>query len=165
MNRTLTNTIRFIIDEFLPPIIRDNKFFMYPLFYYWFKGKDIETAMEFKKKVLKFSEEDFINYYKHLDCRAKDRSSDLNENSINYIISQINILSENIIDIGCGNGYLIKKIEGSFKKFGCDVFDETPKNLGAEYIQGDILSLPFDDDSYDIVICTHTLEHIPRVDL
>jgi hypothetical protein len=48
MNRRLTNTIRFVMDELLPPIIRDNKYFMYPFFYIWYKGNNVKVHMEFK---------------------------------------------------------------------------------------------------------------------
>lgn len=49
MNRNLTNAIRFILDECIPPIIRDSKLFMYPLFYIWFKGKNIEKVMNLNR--------------------------------------------------------------------------------------------------------------------
>src|ERR1035438_10467524 len=51
MKREITNTVRYLIDNWLPPVIRDNKFFMYPVFYYWFKGKNIDKIMNFKKDV------------------------------------------------------------------------------------------------------------------
>ncbi|MFM2048604.1 MAG: hypothetical protein RI955_1152, partial [Bacteroidota bacterium] len=42
MNRSLTNTIRFILDECIPPLIRDSRWFMYPFFYIWYKGKKVK---------------------------------------------------------------------------------------------------------------------------
>ncbi len=39
MNRKITNTIRFVLDELIPPIIRDSYWFMYPIFYIVYKGR------------------------------------------------------------------------------------------------------------------------------
>ena len=50
MNRTLTNIIRFILDQLIPPILRDNKTLMYPAFFIWCGGRHsaIKGLMEYK---------------------------------------------------------------------------------------------------------------------
>lgn len=74
-----------------------------------------------------------------------------------------------ILDIGCGQGFLLKKIsekaEPDSKIFGLDI---SPKlceiarrnNPKAAIIQGDAENLPFEDRQFDFVFMTETLEHL-----
>ena len=52
MNRKLTNSIRFVMDELIPPFIRDSKIFMYPFFYLAYRGRNIREMMDFKSKYI-----------------------------------------------------------------------------------------------------------------
>ena len=146
MERRLTNIFRFILDEIIPPFIRDNRIFMYPLFYYWFKGKHIALMMNFKNEVLTLSRHDLTNIYKHLDCRAKDRETDLNKNTVQKILSTMDPTSKNVIDVGCGNGYLLRKMDNSINKFGCDVFDSNQigNNNSYKYYMQTLLHIHMD---------------------
>ena len=165
MKRSLTNKIRYILDELIPPFIRDNKFFMYPFFYYWFKGKKISLMMNFKSEILKISDEELMNIYSDLESRSRDRKTDLNNNTIKKINSIISSESENLIDVGCGNGFLLNKIKLPLSKFGCDVFDESKfkNNQDFNYSTQNIKNLKFKDSFFDTVICCHTIEHIPDI--
>ena len=165
MNRSLTNRIRYILDELIPPFVRDNKFFMYPFFYYWFKGKDISLMMNFKTEILKISDNELIDIYSNLDSRSRDRKTDLNNKTIKKINSIISINSENLIDVGCGNGFLLNKIKLPLSKFGCDVFEEDKykNNQTFNYSTQNIKRLKFKDSFFDTVICCHTIEHIPDI--
>jgi ubiquinone/menaquinone biosynthesis C-methylase UbiE len=42
----------------------------------------------------------------------------------------------------------------------CTGCDYTKQAQRFEMVKGSILSLPFDDNSFDVVLCTHALEHI-----
>ena len=138
---------------------------MYPFFYYWFKGKNISLMMNFKTKILKISDQELLNIYSDIDSRSRDRKTDLNNNTIKKINSIISNKSENIIDVGCGNGFLLNKIKLPLSKFGCDVFDEDEyKNSKTfNYSKQDIKNLKFKDNFFDTVICCHTIEHIPDI--
>lgn len=164
MNRRLTNIIRFFLDECLPPIIRDNKYFMYPLLYVWFKGKNIRAIMNFKRNVWKMSHEEFVDFYNQRDSMAKDRPTDLSEQSIDYMLARFDSDADSLLDVGCGNGYWLEKVRAShpnIKLTGCDVFDEKPFEAeDIHYQMGNIEALPFSDNSVDIVSCHHVLEHV-----
>jgi len=164
MNRYLTNTIRFFMDGFLPPIIRDNKYFMYPFFYIAYKGKHIQTAMEFKSLIYTMSDEEYENIYKNLECIGNDRPTDLSSKCIRYILKNIEPSTKTVLDAGCGRGFFVKKlIEAGYQTYGCDVFDEL-KLDGCTYVQANIEKLPFRDKQFDVVICNHTLEHVKNFD-
>lgn len=159
MNRRYTNIIRFIIDEIIPPIIRDSKWFMYPFFRLLYKKENIHDAMHFKSNILKMSSEDLEKFDDPLSCK---RESDLTQNSIKKIIDLSEGSDESIADIGCGNGYLLNLIKQKYpnkKTYGIDL-DNRLKYDNINFLKGDITNLPFEDDHFDIVISTHTIEHI-----
>jgi len=68
---------------------------------------------------------------------------------------------QNVIDIGCGDGKFIKlapqKISG---------IDNNPEAVrwcqqqGLNVISGNALDLPFEDESYDGIHCSHLIEHL-----
>ena len=166
MNRNLTNVIRYFMDEWLPPVIRDNKYLMYPLFYIWYKGKHVEKRMEFKRVFHKLTREEYGAFYEMTDSLSHDRPTDLNQQSIEHIISQIPSKDSKIIDIGCGRGYFLKILQerGYTNISGTDLFDEL--DLGsATYYKTDIEHMPFVDGEFEVVICSHTIEHVLDLDM
>lgn len=160
MNRNLTNLIRIFMDEWLPPVIRDSNWFMYPFFYIWFKGKNIRTYMDFKSLAYSMSDEEFSDVYRNLDCMAKDRPTDMNDECVDFILKNLDSSAKTVLDVGCGLGYFINKVHdlGKFETFGCDVLPSAP--IKGTFVQGSIDALPFPDNSFDIVTCNHTIEHI-----
>ena len=161
MKRELTNKLRYIMDCWLPPAIRDNKFFMYPVFYYWFKGKNIGRMMNYKREVFLMNEDEYASMYMNMDIRTKNRPSDMNKASIEYIFQHSAENAETLLDVGCGRGYFLNVLaeRTPYKLTGLDLVDKV-NGLKADYVRGFVEKLPFPDKSFDIVTCTHTIEHI-----
>lgn len=73
-----------------------------------------------------------------------------------------------IIDIGCGEGYVIYRIRKKFPALPLYGFDLTQGRIAvtkshvpdAHLLRGDVLSLPFPDNTFDVVICSELLEHM-----
>lgn len=162
MNRKLTNTIRFFMDELLPPFIRDTKWFMYPFYYFAYRGRNLKEVMDFKSKVYSFTEKDYDHFYNNLNTISRNRVTDLNQACIDFIIDRIDPSANSVIDIGCGKGHLlsvIKKNHPNLTQFGFDI--KNPDGTEAfTYIKGNIENLPFEDKQFDIVTCCHTVEHL-----
>ena len=59
VDRRVTNIIRGIMDEWIPPAIRDNRYFMYPLYRFWFKGKNLDQIMHFKANFHRLTDAEF----------------------------------------------------------------------------------------------------------
>ena len=161
MNRNLTTKIAFVLDQILPPILRDQKWFMWPLFRILFDQKSAKMFMEFKIRAPFFKDGDFDNWYCTLKKAHIQRPTDLNDDCLKHIIK--NIVGKKILDIACGRGYLLKCIaqEKSRQCYGVDL------DISAEFTEENIIwqkghvnFIPFEDKAFDTVICTHTLEHI-----
>jgi ubiquinone/menaquinone biosynthesis C-methylase UbiE len=166
MNRTITNAIRFVMDECIPPIIRDSRWFMYPFFYYWFKGKNVRLYMDFKDRVRSMTSNEFEQCYRELDCRATDRPTDLNQKCIDYILKYLDAGSTSLLDAGCGRGHwlnLVQQHHNNLSITGCDFFDSST-GFNFTYEKANIESLPFADNSFDIVTCFHTIEHVRNLE-
>lgn len=76
-----------------------------------------------------------------------------------------------ILDVGCGKGEPAMFINrnGGYFTIGLDAFDPYLKHcktcgIHDTYIQADVRSLPFTDNSFDSVICLEVLEHLEKED-
>lgn len=76
--------------------------------------------------------------------------------------------NELILDVGCGEGFLISKIKSKYPKtkvIGIDIMKDClvrsiKKNDEISLVLGDAIKLPFANNTFDKVICTAVLEHL-----
>lgn len=86
-----------------------------------------------------------------------------------YILS-LGLEEPMILDAGCGEGFIDALLLERFSHVnitGLEFTEEAIKiarqmNPTAEYIQSDIVKMPFGDHTFDIVICTEVLEHLEK---
>ena len=163
INRDSTYLPRLFLDECLPPFLRDNKYFMYPFFYVWFKGKNVRNIMEFKSNFHKYTEKEFRTLNKELDSFAQERPTDLNTHSLQYMIDHLDPHASAVLDVGCGRGKFLKKVqEKGYRTAGCDLYHD-PLLVCDDFFESNAEALPFADKTFDIVTCSHTLEHTRNV--
>jgi Methylase involved in ubiquinone/menaquinone biosynthesis len=162
-NRDFTIKLNYLLDNFLPPIIRDNAIFMYPLFWLVFKDKT-KLLFKFKEQFPFLDYDQYIKYYEIVGGIA--RETDLNSKCINYILD--NIYGETVLDAGCGGGFLVRQIELKLPRvktiYGMDILVDETKEGKITYVRGFLEKMPFDTKSFDTVICSHTLEHVIDID-
>ena len=159
MKREHTNIVRFIIEDCLPPIIRD-----LPLFNTILSkasGMDLKKCRKLRKNIPFLSPEELSAFYKDFP-RIQDQT-DNSSRCIQGIID--NVTGNSLCDVGCGTGHLLERI-----RQGCNLhtlagvdFSEHDEWAALDHIrfyQHDIMDLPFSDDQFDTVVSTHTLEHV-----
>lgn len=96
----------------------------------------------------------------------------LNENSLEhlhrYAIATDFVCGKNALDIACGEGYgtaLLGQYANNI--VGIDISESTINKAQAKYIQkgvefitGDICKIPFPQETFDVITCFETIEHI-----
>jgi len=68
---------------------------------------------------------------------------------------------ETILDAGCGNGTITNHLYG-YDITAADRSEEALKYVKHRAVQAEIEHLPFADDSFDLVLCSDVLEHLPN---
>lgn len=150
------------MDEYIPRYIRNSRWFMYPFYFFAYRGKNIKQVMNFKSLVRSFTPGEYNKFYSELNSISRNRKTDLTEKQVLFILQHIDKDAKNILDVGCGKGYLlerIKKQQPQLKLAGIDVVNNM-QDSGIDFYPGDITDLPFASAAFDTVICTHTIEHI-----
>ena len=76
-----------------------------------------------------------------------------------------------LLDCGCGTGPMISLLYEKDPTKNYTGIDITPKMIevakakglkGVKWIVGDCENLPFDDDSFDVIICSNSFHHYPN---
>ncbi len=70
---------------------------------------------------------------------------------------------QRVLDVGCGPGWILEQVRAFYpnaKLYGVDVIDRTLPGVDFQRLDLDLDPLPFPDGFFDVVICTHVLEHL-----
>lgn len=160
LTRNTTKYIHFIIDQLIPPLLRDQGWFMKPFLRLVLKDT-YQYFVTFKEFAHELSEDEFREYYEKT-YGILDRSTDLNQECLDYLIKKVG--SGDILEAGCGNGYLSGQLVSNERKItACDI-NVTEKTKSTHptivFVKSSLEALPFEDGQFDEVVCTHTLEHV-----
>lgn len=164
MSRDTALFFHYILDQLMPPIIRDCRAFMSIPLWFMFRHR-YKIYLDFKDKAFSLTEEEFCNVYRTVSDTAIARDTDLNKASIEKIMQSAG--GKKILDVGCGRGFLVNLLsedkEKNYEVSGVDIVisdklrGKFPK---VKFYENNVESLPFADKEFDTVICTHTLEHV-----
>ena len=164
MNRRTTNAIRFVLEELVPPILRDSRAFRSVAKLAW--GAHIDDLADFRARAPFLTDEEYEALYRH-HPRVHE-GTDNSEACIARIAGDV--VGSSVADIGCGTGALLKRIHaanpGLTRLTGVDfAIDDADALPGIDYVAAKIEDLPFGDNAFDTVICTHVIEHVlePRL--
>lgn len=92
------------------------------------------------------------------------------EKRIDVVFNELlpeNIEGKRILDAGCGTGWFSKKAaEKGAVVVSMDVGDKllskVAQKCNSERVVGSVLNIPFDDNTFDFVISSEVIEHIPE---
>ena len=146
MKRASELRIVSLLDNYLPPKIRDSVV--------------LQTLLE--KYVWKKSRKHVADFrLNSFDYSASQRPTDLNQPCINEILQSLRGVK--ILEVGSGRGYLSELLSSQGKSVTSVDYVEPHSTPGYQFIKASVNTLPFEDASFDTVICAHTLEHVPDI--
>jgi SAM-dependent methyltransferase len=169
MNRNWTNRLRYVLDECLPPILRDSRWFMWPLFVLAYRRFDVGEFMDFKQRAWSMNDAEYERFYAQLQGSiSRRRATDLNEDCLHFIANWALTQESNleVLDVGSAHGYLLKQLhtlQPGWSLHGVDVALSSESSQPYRAHRGLLPNLPFADQQFDWVLCTHVLEHVPNL--
>lgn len=169
MKRELTTRIRYVLDELVPPVIRDSRWFMWPFFVLAYGTFSVRHFMDFKSRAYFMTDEEYRDFYASLGHSiSRRRATDLNEASVNFILEKLPAdANAAVLDVGAGNGYLLARLAQARqwqRIAGVDVVARPDPARRFESHTGQLPQLPFGDKEFDVVTCTHVIEHLLDVE-
>ncbi|HEX7114786.1 MAG TPA: methyltransferase domain-containing protein [Steroidobacter sp.] len=161
MRRETVNKIRYVLEEWLPPALRDSRFMRALFRLYW--GSFIDDLEQFRANITHLSPAEYKRVYD-----AMPRIQDQTDNSTACLEEIAScVTGAKVCDVGCGTGYLLQFLQARSKTdtefTGVDFIIEPQareRYPSIRFVAAPIEQLPFPDRHFDTVVCTHVLEHI-----
>jgi SAM-dependent methyltransferase len=157
-SRSVTSPINWILDNLLPPALRDSRLFMTPLFRALF-GARASDFMRFKEEAPFLTKREFRGWYERLASSHIRRESDLTPEALEAVLEAV--VGDQVLDVGAGRGFLARRLaeRAAGLVVGVDLFASGGAGR-AHLLRADGEALPFRDGAFDTVTCCHTLEHV-----
>lgn len=159
MNRKTTNRIRFVLEDLIPPVLRDSGLFHRMARMAW--GDHVTRLASFRARAPFLTPGEYETLYR--EHPRVHEGTDNSEACIRRIAADV--LPGSVCDVGCGTGALIRRIRDA--RDDCDAFtgvdfvvDDAAGIEGVNYVAARIEALPFPDRHFDTVVCTHVIEHV-----
>lgn len=158
--RTFSTTVQRILDDFVPPVLRDSRWLMSIPMFLLFRSK-APIFLDFKASAHAMTTEEFGTVYERLEGIDLQGETDLNKRCTHYILRSLK--GKSVLEVGCGRGYLASKLAKQLPTTACDIF--IPLKLPNRYPEvkfetANIGKLPYHSNAFDTVVTTHTLEHV-----
>ena len=160
LSRETSLRIRNLLDDGLPAFVRDSRLVMVPLLRFAL-GKQAREFVDFKQRAFDMTPEEFSDFYRRISGSEVHGATDLNEACANAILETVR--GRRVLEVGCGRGWLAERMArvGSEVTASDIVLSDAVRALpGIEVRTAPAEALPWPDDSFDVVVSTHTLEHV-----
>ena len=159
MRRETTNKIRTVLEDFVPPMLRDSGVFRALAKLAW--GAHIDRLAKFRAHAPFLSAQEYEQLYR--DHPRVHAETDNSAACVARIAADV--MGDSVCDVGCGTGYLLSLIRAARPALhtchGVDfVIEDAAVLAGVVFTAARIETLPFPDRFFDTVVCTHVIEHI-----
>lgn len=160
VNRNFSVAVQYLLDEWVPPRIRDSRLFMTLPMKFVLKDSANEF-MTFKNWFYSADSKKIGKLYENTGhVQELQGETDLNKACTDRILQKIS--TKNVLEVGCGRAYLANLMTKKAKVTACDIVisSQLPKKFpDIKFMSEDIENLSYKDNAFDTVVCTHTLEH------
>jgi SAM-dependent methyltransferase len=162
LNRDSINKLRYVLEDVMPAFVRDSRLF-YGLMWLMYRDRT-RYFTDFRVRSPHLTRDEYEAYYRAFPALLEQ--TDLNQACIERIVAES--VGDTAIDVGCGRGYFADVLRRRTGKQVTGVDFIVPQALREKYpevtfVEGAIEKLPFADQAFDTVICSHTLEHITQL--
>lgn len=159
MRREMTNRIRYVLEDVVPPVLRDSGLFRAAAGLAW--GSHIDHLAKFRERAAFLTDAEYEALYR--EHPRVHEGTDNSEACIRAISADI--VGAGVVDVGCGTGALLRRVADAHPKLaaltGIDfVIDPDLTDERIDYVAAKVESLPFPNKMFDTVICTHVIEHV-----
>ena len=159
MRREMTNRIRFVLEDVVPPVLRDSGLFRAAAGMAW--GGHIDHLARFRERAAFLTDAEYEALYREHPRVHED--TDNSEACIRAIAADV--VGAGVVDVGCGTGALLRRIREARPELaaltGVDfVIEPDIRDDGIDYVAAKVEALPYPDKMFDTVVCTHVIEHV-----
>jgi ubiquinone/menaquinone biosynthesis C-methylase UbiE len=162
MKRERVNFIRYLLEEWVPPALRDSAPMRWLFRAYW--GRFVDDLEKFRSNIHHVTPAQFADIYRRMP--RIQQGTDNSGACIDRLAALIT--GRSVLDVGCGTGYLLGVLAaraGAVPREFTGVDFQIEPGLAQRqpaicFREASIEKLPFADGEFDTVICTHVLEHV-----
>ena len=165
MKREHTRLIGRFLDEWLPPVLRERRWFYRLVLGAVVKG-DVDAYLDFRQNAWRMSDKDLQKFYGSIRSNI-DRPTDCNDRSVARLLETLRARQPgSILEFGCGRGHVARQMleatpEASYT--GIDFDTSRAREVlppGTRLLDGVGMDVLEEGETFDCVVCTHTLEHV-----
>jgi hypothetical protein len=161
ISRNVAIWLQRILDQWLPPALRDARWFMFLPMTLRF-GSRARGILDFKSRAFELDEQEFRDIYLELGGRRDD--THLNDACERRILDSV--VGDSVLEVGTGSGSLAHQLTNGHSVTAVDIViesDQPLRNPAVRFHEARVERLPFRDDEFDTVVCAHTLEHVQDI--
>ena len=160
LSRETSLRIRNLLDNGLPGLVRDSRLVMVPLLRLAL-GPQAREFIDFKERAFDMTPEEFSDFYRRIAGSEVHGATDLNTACADAILEVVR--GRRVLEVGCGRGWLAQRMaQVAAQVTASDIVlsDAALAVPGIEVRAASAEALPWPDDAFDVVVSTHTLEHV-----
>jgi|SRR5579862_242007 len=152
LERRFTNSIRKVLDNWLPPVVRESAPFARAV-KLWLGSR---AMPDFKFRAFRMSPKEFSDACAAVDGAYAERSCDTTPRQCEWILERVGNRPNRLLEIGPGNGILTERLKPLADQI--TVLDVYPR-AEVGYLIGTVESIPLPSKSVDVTVLTHVIEH------